>query len=314
MNFHMVPSVVFMGSPEFSLPVLRMLARHYQVAGVVTQPDRPKGRGQTLTSPPVKVQALELGLPVIQPRRLREPEAMEQLQAWQPDLIVVAAFGQILPPEVLSLPRFGCINIHPSLLPRHRGAAPVVSTILAGDAWGGVSIMRMDEGLDTGPILTRAQVLVRSDDTTASLSERLSLVAAHMLADILPQWMRSEITPQPQDDTMATYFRPIAKEAGEINWHLPAVDIWRQVRAYQPWPGSFTRFNGRVLKILEAWPVECAAPNNVGTVAALGKGCGVVTGIGILELRRIQLEGKQAMPAANFIMGQREFIGATLPS
>ena len=306
--------LIFMGTPEFAVAPLRNLVLNsYAVAAVYTKKDKLSGRGQEMFFSAVKREALALGLKVVQPGSLRKPEALVELASFAPDVIVVAAFGQILPPEVLNLPRFGCINIHPSLLPRHRGAAPVVSTILAGDAWGGVSIIQMDEGLDTGPILTRSQVLVRSDDTTASLSDRLSLVSAHMLADILPQWMRGEIKPQPQDDTMATYFRPIAKEAGEINWHMPAVDIWRQVRAYQPWPGSFTRFNRRVLKILEAWPIECDAPNNVGTVVALGKGCGVVTGSGILELRRIQREGKQAMPAANFIMGQHGFIGSVLP-
>jgi methionyl-tRNA formyltransferase len=306
--------LIFMGTPEFAVAPLRNLVLNsYAVVAVYTKKDKLSGRGQEMSFSAVKREALALGLKVVQPGSLRKPEALVELAAFAPDVIVVAAFGQILPPEVLSLPRFGCINIHPSLLPRHRGAAPVVSTILAGDAWGGVSIMQMDEGLDTGPILTCSQVLVRSDDTTASLSDRLSLVSAQMLADILPQWMRGEIMPRPQDGTMATYFRPIAKETGEINWHLPAVDIWRQVRAYQPWPGSFTRFNGRVLKILEAWPTECASPDDIGIVVALGKGCGVVTGSGILELRRIQLEGKQAIPTADFIMGQRSFIGSVLP-
>jgi len=307
--------LVFMGTPEFAVVLLRSLAlNNYQVAAVYTKRDKLAGRGHELSFSPVKQAAISLDLPVVQPGSLRKPEAQAEFASFAPDVIVVAAFGQILPAEVLALPRFGCINIHPSLLPRHRGAAPVVSTILAGDAWGGVSIMRMDEGLDTGPVLTRAQVLVRDDDTTATLSERLSLMSAHMLADILPGWTRGEIKPQPQDDTLATYFKPIAKEAGQIDWYLPAVELWRQVRAYQPWPGSFTRYNGRVLKILEAWPMECDAQNAVGTVLVLGKGCGVVTGKGILELRCIQIEGKQAMSAANFIRGQRSFIGTILPS
>jgi methionyl-tRNA formyltransferase len=306
--------LVFMGTPEFAVaPLINLVLNSYEVAAVYTKKDKLAGRGQALSFSPVKRGALALGLKVVQSGSLRKPEALVELASFAPDVIVVAAFGQILPPEVLNLPRFGCINIHPSLLPRHRGAAPVVSTILAGDAWGGVSIMQMDEGLDTGPILSRAQVLVRDDDTTASLSERLSLMSAHMLADILPQWMRGEIKPQPQDDTVATYFKPIAKEVGEINWKLPAIELWRQVRAYQPWPGSFTRFNEKVLKILESWPIECESPNDVGTMVVLGKGCGVVTGRGILELRRMQIEGKQVMPAADFIRGQRGFIGSVLP-
>jgi methionyl-tRNA formyltransferase len=310
-----VMRLIFMGTPEFAVaPLQNLVLNSYEVAAVYTKKDKLAGRGQEMSFSAVKREALALGLKVVQPGSLRKPEALVELSSFAPDVIVVAAFGQILPPDVLSLPRFGCINIHPSLLPRHRGAAPVVSTILAGDVWGGVSIMQMDEGLDTGPILTRSQVLVRDDDTTETLSERLSLVSAQMLVDVLPAWTKGEIQPQAQDNSLATYFKPLTKDAGDINWHLPAVDIWRQVRAYQPWPGSFTRFNGRVLKILEAWPIACDAPNSVGTVVALEKGCGVVTGSGILELRRIQLEGKQAMPAANFIMGQRGFIGSVLPS
>ncbi|RJO63000.1 MAG: methionyl-tRNA formyltransferase [Dehalococcoidia bacterium] len=306
--------LVFMGTPEFAVAPLRNIVLNgYEVAAVYTKKDKLSGRGQEMSSSAVKREALSLGLTVVQPGSLRKPEALAELASLMPDVIVVAAFGQILPPEVLNLPRFGCINIHPSLLPRHRGAAPVVSTILAGDAWGGVSIMQMDEGLDTGPVLTRAQALVRDDDTTETLSERLSLMSAQMLADILPGWTRGEIKPQPQDDALATYFKPIEKEAGEIKWNLPALELWRQVRAYQPWPGSFTHFNGRVLKILEAWPVACATQTEVGAVVALGKGCGVVTGSGILELRRLQIEGKQAMSAADFIRGQRGFIGTVLP-
>jgi methionyl-tRNA formyltransferase len=283
------------------------------VVAVYTKKDKLAGRGRALSFSAVKKEALALGLTVVQPGNLRKPEAVAELASFAPDVIVVAAFGQILPPEVLRLPKYGCINIHPSLLPLHRGAAPVMSAILAGDKWGGVSIMQMDEGLDTGPILARAQVLVRDDDTTSSLSDRLSLVSAHMLADVLPRLERGDIQPQPQDNRLVSYFKPIEKEVGEIDWHLPAVELWQQVRAYQPWPGSFTRFNGKVLKILESWPVECQTPNEVGRVVALGKGCGVVTGSGILELRRIQIEGKQAMSAADFLRGQRGFVGSMLP-
>ena len=306
--------LVFMGTPRFAVAPLRNLVlNNYEVAAVYTKKDKLAGRGQELSFSAVKEEALALGLRVMQPGSLRKPEALDDLAACAPDVIVVAAFGHILPPEVLRLPRFGCINIHPSLLPRHRGAAPVVSTLLAGDTWGGVSIMQMDEGLDTGPVIAQAQVLVRDEDTAETLAEKLSLISASMLTDILPRWMRGEIRPLPQDNTLATYFKPIAKEAGEIDWKLPAADIWRQVRAYQPWPGSFTRFNTRVLKILEAGPIECSSPHAVGTVVELGKGCGVVTGIGILELRRLQIEGKQAMSAADFLRGQRGFIGSVLP-
>jgi len=307
--------LVFMGTPEFAVTPLRYLVLNgHEVAAVYTKRDKLAGRGQELSISPVKREALELGLAIVQPKSLKKPEAIAELAGFAPDIIAVAAYGQILPPEVLSLPRHGCINIHPSLLPRHRGAAPVVSTILSGDRWGGVSIMQMDEGLDTGPVITRAQVLVRDDDTTETLSDKLSLMSAQMLADILPSWTRGEITPQPQDNSLANYFKSIAKEDGEVDWNLPAVEIWRQVRAYQPWPGSFTRYNSKMLKILEAWPAACDTKNDYGRVVALGNGCGVVAGMGVLELRRLQIEGKQAMPAADFIRGQRSFIGSVLPS
>jgi methionyl-tRNA formyltransferase len=307
--------LIFMGTPEFAVAPLRNLVlNNYEVVAVYTKKDKLSGRGQELTFSAVKREAVLLGLPVVQPGSLRNSEAVSHLASFSPDVVVVAAFGQILPPEVLELPRFGCINIHPSLLPRHRGAAPIVSTILTNDVWGGVSIMQMDEGLDTGPILAQGQVLVRDDDTTASLTERLSLLSAYMLADILPRWTRNELKPRPQEGPLATYFKPINKGAGEIDWKLSAEQLWRQVRAYQPWPGSFTRFNTKVLKILEAWPSKFSSPGITGQVVELGKGCGVVTGCGILELRRIQIEGKQPMSTADFIRGQRGFIGTTLPS
>ena len=307
--------LVFMGTPEFAIAPLRNLVlNNYEVAAVYTKKDKPAGRGPEFSSSPVKQAAVSLGIPVVQSGSLRKPEAFAELASFSPDVIIVAAFGQILTPEVLALPRFGCINIHPSLLPRHRGTAPVVSTILAGDKWGGVTIMRVVEEVDAGPVFTRAQALVRDDDTTETLSDRLSFISAQMLVDILPSLERGEIRPQPQDGALANYFKPIVKEAGEIDWKLSALELWRQVRAYKPWPGSYTRFGGKVLKILEVWPVECEAPDPIGTVVALRKGCGVVTGSGILELRRLQIEGKQALAAPDFLRGQRGFVGSGLPN
>lgn len=307
--------VVFMGTPEFAVAPLRNLVlNNYDVAAVYTKKDKLAGRGQELSISPVKREALELGLNVLQPGSLRKPEAVSELASFAPDIIVVAAFGQILPPDVLGLPRFGCINIHPSLLPRHRGAAPVVSTILEGDRWGGVSLMRMDEGLDTGPVITRAQVLVRDDDTNATLSFRLSLISAQLLADLLPRWASGDTNVLVQDDTSATYFKPLTKDAGKIDWALPAADIWRQVRAFQPWPGSYTSFGGKTLKIIEGRPSSCTSAAPVGTVVPIGKDLGVVTGSGVFELGRIQLEGKQPMPASDFARGRRDFSGMVLPN
>lgn len=307
--------LVYMGSPDFAVLPLRHLVRNgYEVAGVYTKPDKPSGRGQMLSASPVKTEALALGLPVVQPRNLRSSEAQAELESFKPEAIVVCAYGQILPQAVLALPRWGCLNIHPSLLPRHRGAVPVVSTILAGDEFCGVSIMLMDEGLDTGPVLTRAQVLVREEDTTGSLSNRLSLISAHLIQDVLSGWVRGELAPQPQDSSQATYFKSITKEAGEINWRLPALNIWRRVRAYQPWPGAYTRYQGRVLKIIEARAQVCQPPGVAGKVVAMDSGFSVATTDGVLEVLRVQLEGKQAMTAQEFLRGQRQFVGTVLPS
>jgi methionyl-tRNA formyltransferase len=307
--------VVFMGTPQFAVEPLRALVLNgYEVSAVYTRKDKPSGRGQAVSFSPVKQVALGLDIPVIQPASLKNSAAEAELSSFNPDLIVVAAYGLILPQEVLSLPRFGCVNIHPSLLPRHRGAAPVMSTILADDTWGGVTLIKMDAGLDTGSIIAQSKVLIRDEDTTANLTDKLSLISAQMLIDILHSWAHGEIQQRPQDDSQATYFKMVAKEAGEIDWKLPAGVLWRQVRAFQPWPGSYTRFGGKVLKIIEAYPIPGETVEPAGKVVALGKGCGVVTGAGVLELRRAQLEGKQPVSAADFARGQRGFIGSHLPN
>jgi methionyl-tRNA formyltransferase len=307
--------LVYMGSPDFSIPPLRQLVSDgYEAAAVYTKPDKASGRGQEMAFSALKKEARALGLPVIQPRSLRSEEARAELAGLQPDVIVVAAYGQILPPAVLELPRYGCINIHPSLLPLHRGAAPVAATILSGDVWAGTTIMLMEEGLDTGPILAQARVLVRDDDTAGTLTVRLSSISAALLSDVLLRWIKGEIKPLMQDNARATYFKPMVKEAGEIDWRLPAVEVWRRVRAFQPWPGALTRFQGKLLKVLEARP-ECAAiSGQTGQVVAIDKEIGVITGGGLLVIDRVQIEGKQAVTAADFNRGQRQFVGAVLPS
>ena len=254
---------------------------------------------------------------MLQPVSLKKAEVVAQLAEFAPDVIVVAAFGQILPPSVLNLPRYGCINIHPSLLPRFRGASPVASAILAGDEFTGVSIMLMDRGLDTGPILARAQIAILARDTTGSLTDKLSQIAARLLPEVLVRLVRGEITPQPQSEAEASYCGVITREEGEIDWHLPATDIWRRVRACQPWPGCYTRWWGKQLKIIEVVPLPEEGTFKVGQVVALhkeGAAFGVCTGGGILGVVTVQLEGKRAMSAAEFLRGQREFIGAVLPN
>jgi methionyl-tRNA formyltransferase len=298
--------IVFMGSPEFALPSLRSLAAHYPLVGVVTQPDRPAGRGRSLTPPPVKSLANELNLPAIQPRRLREPEAMGQLQDWHPDVIIVAAFGQILKSDVLDFPPHGCINVHASLLPRWRGAAPIRAAILHGDELSGVTIMRMDPGVDTGPILRQRATPILPDDTSETLSARLAGLGAELLLETLPGYLDGKITARPQDDSQATYAPMLKKEDGDLDFNQTAVQLARRVRAFYPWPGAFTSWNGNMLKIQRAHPVlDISATPGQRLVhhklPALG------TGEGILVLEEVQPAGKKPMPGEVFLRGAREW-------
>jgi len=211
-----------MGTPEFAVaPLEHLILNQYQVVAVYTQPDSQAGRGRSLVSSPVKRAALARGLPVMQPARLKSTEAVKELSGLRPDIVVVAAFGQILPQSVLDIPVHGCINIHPSLLPRFRGSSPVAAAILAGDSFTGVSVMLMDKGMDTGPVLTRAQIPIGTQDTTGSLTAKLSLVGARLLLDVIPHWLSGELSPRPQNEAEATYCTTISKEAGEIDWHCP---------------------------------------------------------------------------------------------
>ena len=243
------PKIVFMGSPDFALETLRSLYESYPVTGVVTQPDRAAGRGRALKPPPVKTLALELGIPLIQPEKLRQPEALETLRAWSPDLIVVAAFGQILRQEVLDLPSFGCLNVHASLLPRWRGAAPINAAILHGDEETGVTIMKMDAGLDTGPILSQRAVRIAPDETAGSLFAKLSGLGAELLLDTLAGYLAGEIIPRPQPEEDVTYALMLKKEEGRLEFSQPAEVLERKVRAFDPWPGTYFDWEGTILKV-----------------------------------------------------------------
>ncbi|MDO8491557.1 MAG: methionyl-tRNA formyltransferase [Dehalococcoidia bacterium] len=315
--------IVFMGSPEFGVPALERLAgSKHQVAAVYTQPDRPAGRGRRPEAPPVKSAALRLGLPVRQPPHLREPSEVARLKELAPDLIVVAAFGQMLPESVLGIPDLGCLNIHPSLLPRHRGAAPVAYAVLAGDNETGVSIMLMDAGMDTGPVVAQERIPIEPEDTTGSLTDKLSRRGALLLLKVLPAWARRELTPQPQDSALATYSQPLRKEDGAIDWGLPAVTLWRRVRAFQPWPGCYTQWQGKVVKIIKAFPIDGddGAPGTVRAMpfskkmGTMDSSVGVQTGQGLLALVELQIEGKKPMRISEFVRGQRGFIGSRLSS
>lgn len=310
--------IVFMGTPDFAVsPLEQLVQKSYQVVAVYTQPDRPAGRGRAPAPTPVKIVAQANKLKVVQPASFKEPGAIDQMAVLQPDVAVVAAYGLILPQSVLDMPKYGCINIHPSLLPKYRGASPVASAILAGDAVTGVTFMLLDAGMDTGPILVQEKVPISPQDTTGILTTRLSQVAARRLLDVLEQWVRGEIKPQPQNEAEATYSKRISKEDGEIDWRLSAVAVWRRVRAFQPWPGGYTFWQGKRLEIIEAWPLPPTPGVGVGQVVTLnrdGGAFGVGTGEGLLEVVRVQLEGKRAMTAAEFVRGYRQFIGSVLPS
>jgi methionyl-tRNA formyltransferase len=310
--------VIFMGTPEAAVPSLeRLVADGYDVVAVYTQPDRTAGRGRSLALSPVKQAAERLGLPVAQPESFRNSEDVRKLADLKPDVIIICAYGQILPQSVLDIPPNQCINIHFSLLPRHRGASPVAAAILAGDEFSGVSIQLVRKKLDTGPILTAGAVPIAPHDTTGSLTEKLGLVGAGLLLEALNGWLRNEITPRSQDESRATYFRQIKKEEGEIDWSLSAEEIGRKVRAYNPWPGCFTKWRGKNLRIIQASVSPGKSSREVGRVITLSgheAAVGVVTGEGILAVFSLQLEGKRIMTASEFINGQRDFVGSLLPS
>lgn len=292
-----------MGSPKFALPTLQALAERYPIAGVITQPDQPAGRGRALTPPPVKTLAERLGLPLIQPRRLRDPEALEQLRAWAPDLIVVTAFGQILRPDVLDLPPHGCLNVHASLLPRWRGAAPIQAAILHGDAETGVTIMKMDPGVDTGPVLAQRALPIAPDDTAETLGARLARLGADLLIETLPAYLRGEIHPQPQDEAHATYAPLLKKEDGALDFNRPAEHLACKVRAFHPWPGAFMDWREGRLKVRRAHAVAGqAAP---GQTLRVGRLPGVGTASGLLVLDEVQPPGKRPMPGEVFLHGAR---------
>lgn len=324
--------VIFMGTPHFAVPALKALcdnaapghvwASGLDLVGVFSRPDKPAGRGRELAASPAKEYALSCGMPVYQPASLRAPDALALLQHLAPDLIVVAAYGQILPPAVLNLPRHGCINLHASLLPRHRGAAPIAAAILAGDHETGITIMLMNEGLDTGPILAMRPLTIGPDETAGELGARLAQLSATLLIEMLPQWLAGNITPIAQDPALATTTHLIHKADARVDWTLPASELARRVRAYNPAPGAFTIWQGRQLKLMRARALAGGRPADVPATPGLvflapGTVPGeqllaCVCGQGALALEVIQLEGKRALPAAEFLRGQSGIVGARL--
>jgi methionyl-tRNA formyltransferase len=298
--------IVFMGTPDFAVPTLQaLLGGSERVVAVVSRPDRASGRGHHTTPPPVKRIALEHHLPVYQPPTLRDSRAHTELAGFAPDLVVVAAYGQILPRSILDLPLHGCINVHASLLPRHRGAAPVQWAILAGDTMTGITVMQMNEAMDEGDILLQRGLPIEPTDTAATLGERLAHLGAATLVEALAACKAGTLEACPQDHASATLAPRIQKTMGRIDWREPADVLERKVRALQPWPTAYTSLHGRQLTAVEAHVAAAPSPPRTpGTVmASTGDGIVVQTGAGALVLDVVQLEGRRPLPAADFLRG-----------
>lgn len=294
---------VFMGTPEFALAALQgLIDAGTNLVGVYTQPDRPKGRGKQLAAPPVKTLALAHHLPVFQPLKLRQPEVVEELRALKPDLIVVVAYGQILPKSVLDIPHFGCINVHASLLPRHRGASPINKAILDGDTETGITTMHMDVGLDTGDMLVKRAISIGPDETAGELHDRLAVLGRETMEETLRRLCAGQLTPQKQDDSLSTYAPMLKKEDGLIDWSRNARELHNQVRGLDPWPGAYTLLDGEVLRLARTAAEQGAGvPGTV--IAADADGVRIACGAGILRVAELQLPGRKRLAAGDFLRG-----------
>lgn len=306
--------IAFMGTPEFAVPSLEALLRSDdQVVGVVTQPDRPKGRGQQLVSPPVKLVAQRAGIPVLQPHKIRTPEFLQVLSSWRPDLIAVAAYGRILHTPILRLPPMGCMNVHGSLLPRYRGAAPVQWAVLNGETETGITTMLMDEGMDTGPMLLQEPLEILPDDTAGTLAPRLAALGGRLLLDTITRLKAGTLTPKKQDDEQATLAPLLKKEDGLIDWTMSATMLANRVRGLSPWPGAYTFFAEERWNIWKAASNVSAATDKPGTIVAANKqAIQVATGDGLLDIHEIQTANSKRMSVAQFLAGHRVTVGVQL--
>lgn len=307
--------IVFMGTPDFSVPTLEALvASEHEVVGVVTQPDKPKGRGKEIHMSPVKECALKYNIPVYQPVRAREESFVDEMRALHPDVMVVIAFGQILPKTLLELPKYGCVNIHASLLPKYRGAAPIQWAVINGDEETGITTMMMDVEMDTGDMLEKTVVKLDPNETGGSLFDRLSLLGGDLILSTLEKLEKGELTPIAQDHEKATYVKKISKSMGDIDWTKDAASIERLVRGLNPWPSAFTRWNGKMLKIWEAKVLpngENQAPCG-SVLSADEQGIKIQTGEGVLCVTSLQLEGKKRMDTAAFLRGYQVEAGCMM--
>jgi methionyl-tRNA formyltransferase len=305
--------IVFFGTPDFAVPSLAaLLEGPHHVVGVVCQPDRPAGRGQRLQAPPVKVLAEKHGVPVTQPQKLRDGAVAEVLRGWRPDLIVVAAYGRILPRQILALPPLGCINVHASLLPKYRGAAPIQWAILRGETVTGVTIMQMNERMDEGDILLQRSLQIFPGETYGDLQERLAALGAVALCDAVAEIREGRSVKTPQDDRAATLAPMIKKEDGGIDWSEPAETIVGRVRAYNPWPSTFTRLGGKLLKIHRASAVAAGHGEKPGTVLMLGEKVRIAAGQGVVDIAELQLEGRKRLKAEEFSRSGQLAVGTVL--
>lgn len=310
-------NIVFMGTPAFAVPSLEMLlSEGYRVVAVVTQPDRPQGRKKVLTPTPVKEAALRHGIPVLQPQRLRSPEAVAELAKYEPDMIITAAYGQILPKSVLDMPRLGCLNVHGSLLPAYRGGAPIQRCIINGEKVTGITLMYMAEGLDTGDMIAKLEVAIAEEDTAGSLFEKLSVAGAELLKQQLPRLTQGKVEAEPQNEAEATYAPNLTREDERIDWSRSSRDIYNQIRGLVPFSGGFTLWNGEVFKVwATAKPEGAAGPADAapGTVLELTEqGVVVKTGDGTIKLLTVQPSGKKAMTAEQFVRGTSMTVGTVL--
>jgi len=298
-------NIIFMGTPEFAIPSLTLLlASDNTLTGIVTQPDRPKGRGKKLTPPPVKKLAQQHGLSLVQPDTVKDEQFIHWLKTQHPDLIVVVAFGQILPPKILRIPSYGCINLHASLLPHYRGAAPINWPIINGDETTGVTTMFMNEWMDTGDIILQRETTIEPDDDALTVSHRLSTLGAKLLLETINHLKKGTLTSHPQDHSQGSYSPPLKKEDGSIDWTRNARDIHNQIRGTLPWPGTFTRFENKLLKIFKAEIADAPLQQPPGTIAHVTPdGIKVATGKGYLVLTEIQLENRRKMTATEFVKG-----------
>ena len=305
--------IVFMGTPDFSVPTLEQLIRNHQVVCVVTQPDKRKGRGKAMAFPPVKEKALEYDIPVYQPVKVREPEFIEELKKMNPDIIVVVAFGQILPEEILNLPPYGCVNVHASLLPKYRGAAPIQWAVIDGEKETGVTTMYMAKGLDTGDMLDKVVVPIDPKETGESLHDKLSEAGGRLILETLTKLENGTAVRIPQNDAESCYAKMLTKELGEIDWNQSAAAIERLIRGLNSWPSAYTHLDGKTLKIWDADVEEGQADVAVGTVTEVKKDCFYVqTGDGRLKINEIQLQGKKRMAVQAFLLGYKIEKGTVL--